>query len=95
MDALKSKVLKELIDVLDQEDGKMLMKHPKVMAAKITVAKPIEKGAMLDKPEMKEEMEGEGEEEMESPDEVVPDIMEDFDELPDEVKAKLLKMLSK
>lgn len=86
---LKQKVLNDLINVLDEEDGKGLMRHPKVMAAKLTIAKPMEK------PEAEKEMpESEGEE-PESEEEVVPDIMEDFDELPDEVKAQLLKLLSK
>ena len=96
MNGLKSKVLKELIDVLDQEDGKMLMKHPKVMAAKITVAKPMDKKAMAEEmPEeemgMEKEMEGEESEGME-------DILEDigeFDQLPDDVKKKLYSMLAK
>lgn len=100
MNGLKSKVLKELIDVLDQEDGKMLMKHPKVMAAKITVAKPVDKKAMEamkdEMPEeemgMEKEMEGEGE--TEGIDDILEDIGE-FDQLPDDVKKKLFSMLAK
>ena len=81
MNGLKSKVLKDLIDVLEQEDGKMLMKHPKVMAAKLTVAKP------LDKKEVEPEIE---EEEMD--DEGALDQIEDLSELesmPDDLKEKL------
>jgi S-adenosylmethionine:tRNA-ribosyltransferase-isomerase (queuine synthetase) len=87
MNGLKSKVLKDLIDVLEQEDGKMLMKHPKVMAAKLTVAKP------LDKKEVEPEIE---EEEMD--DEGALDQIEDLSELesmPDDLKEKLMKLLSK
>lgn len=93
MDAIKAKVLKELIDVLDQEDGKLLMKHPKVVAAKVTMAKPIDP-KMAEK--MQEEMpegEMEGEEE-----DGFGDVMEDvteLEELSPEMKAKMLKLLSK
>ena len=92
MNGMKQKVLKELIDVLDQEDGKMLMKHPKVMAAKITVAKPLDKKEMPE--EMPEEMEDEGEMEQEGIGDVLEDIGE-FDQLPDEIKQKLFSMLAK
>lgn len=96
MDALKAKVLKELIDVLDQEDGKMLMKHPKVIAAKVTMAKPMD-AKMAEK--MKEEMPEAPETEMEGEEEDgLGDVLEDVTELedmPEEMKAKLLKMLTK
>ena len=96
MDALKAKVLKELIDVLDQEDGKMLMKHPKVIAAKVTMAKPMD-AKMAEK--MKEEMPEAPETEMEGEEEDgLGDVFEDVTELedmPEEMKAKLLKMLTK
>lgn len=97
MNGLKSKVLKELIDVLDQEDGKMLMKHPKVMAAKITVAKPMDKKAMAEEmpeEEMGMEKEMEGEESGEGMEDILEDVGE-FDQLPDDVKKKLFSMLAK
>jgi hypothetical protein len=103
---LKKKVLSNLIDVLDQEDGKMLMKHPKIMAAKITVAKPLDKKeAMKEEEKMRgpmfgkeAELEDEMENEMEDESEGLLDNIEDLSEigsLPDDVKEKLIKMLSK
>lgn len=82
----KQKVLDEMIKMLGDEDGKMLMKHPRIMAAKISVAKPVEKKA---DPEI--EMEDD-ESEME-----LPEIGEelDLDSMDDDMKAMLLKKLSK
>lgn len=91
MKNIKAKVLDEIIDVLDQEDGKRLMKHPKLMAAKVTIAKPITK------PEMEDEIEGENEsldEEMMGALEGIGGI-EDLENLSTEKKEKILKMLMK
>ena len=93
MDPLKAKVLKQLIGVLDEEDGKMLMKHPKVVAAKVTMAKPLDPKMAEKMQEEMPESEMEGEEE-----DGLGDVLEDVTELedmPEEMKAKLLKMLTK
>lgn len=98
---MKSKVLKEIMDLMDQEDGKKLMNHPKILAAKVTVSKPVDKmpimeeeGEEADVPKLgaSEEMpEAEGEE-PEGLMDVLEDIME-LKSLPPEMKAKLSKFL--
>lgn len=105
MDKTKSKILKEIMDLMDQEDGARLMKHPKLVAAKITVGKgPVGEMPMGDMmkeedevPKLGEGMNGEmGEEmgeEMESPEMQLGDILEDIGKLPPEQKAKLMKLL--
>lgn len=103
---MKNKVLQDLMDVLDQEDGAKLMKHPKVLAAKVTIAKPMEKempyGEEMPKiheDDMGEEMPMMGKEmpEMEAEEpEGLMDILEDIAELkevPMELKAKLMKFI--
>jgi hypothetical protein len=85
--SVKAKVLDEMIKMLGDEDGKMLSKHPKVMAAKLTVAKPVEKKVMEEEiPEMESE-------EMDELPEMDEEL--DLDSLPEDVKSKVLKMLSK
>lgn len=106
MDKTKSKILKEIMDLMDQEDGARLMKHPKLVAAKITVGKgPMGEMPMGDMMKEEEEVpklgeEGMGEgmneemgEEMESPEIKLGDILEDIGKLPPEQKAKLMKLL--
>jgi hypothetical protein len=39
---MNSKILDEIMNLMDEEDGKKLMKHPKLVAMKVTTAKPIE-----------------------------------------------------
>jgi hypothetical protein len=66
---LKTKVLQEIMDLMDQKEGDALKSHPKLMAAKIEVAKPEDSAEAL-----KEKLLGDkGEEELgheasESPD---------------------------
>lgn len=90
MNGMKSKVLKEIMNLMDQEDGKRLMNHPKLVAAKVTVDKSVEPK------EDEAEMEGEAPEmESEEP-EGLMDILEDIVELeqvPADVKAKLMKFI--
>ena len=101
MDKTKSKILKEIMDLMDQEDGARLMKHPKLVAAKITVGKgpmgEMPMGEMMKEedevPKLGEGMNGEMGEEMESPEMQLGDILEDIGKLPPEQKAKLMKLL--
>lgn len=103
---LKNKVLQDLMDVLDEEDGAKLMKHPKVLAAKVTIQKPMGKempmGENMPKiyeDDMAEEIPSmeKGMPEMESKEpEGLMDILEDISEvegLPAELKAKLMKFI--
>lgn len=82
MDKIKQKVLDEIIALMDDEEGNKLKKHPKLMAAKISVEKAEPK-------EMMSEMmpEGEGEE---SEDEDEGLELEGLDE---EMLAKLAKLI--
>ncbi len=103
---LKNKVLEDLMSVLDEEDGAKLMKHPKVLAAKVTIAKPMGKEMPMgegmpkihegeEMPEMPE-MEGAEMPETEGEPEGLMDILEDIaevKELPVELKAKLMKFI--
>lgn len=57
---LKSKVLEEIMALMDQNDGERLKSHPKLMAAKLEVENPepgvdpVDGG--LEKPELEEEI---------------------------------------
>ena len=44
---LKSKVLQEIMDLMDEKEGDALKSHPKLMAAKIEVAKPEDSAEAL------------------------------------------------
>jgi len=78
---IKSKILDEIMNLMDEEDGKKLMKHPKLVAMKVTTAKPIE--------DMKEDKaEGESKS-MENAEEMMGD---DLDE---ETIMELMKALKK
>ena len=63
---IKSKVLKEIMDMMDMTEGENLKKHPKLIAAKVTVAKPVneeeKEKIMEDMDEKKESMEEESDE---------------------------------
>ena len=85
----KMKILDEIINLMDHEDGKRLAKHPKLVAAKVTIAKPV------DKEEMKKDAEMEGEDmmhEMEEPQALDPieDLLEGLDE---DKKAKIRALI--
>lgn len=86
---IKKKVLSEIMDLMDEKDGEMLKMHPKVMAAKIEVAKPESEGAV---DMMKEKMMGDkgemmpGHESSESPE------MESEEEMSPEMIKKVLEM---
>ena len=93
MKDVRLKVLDEIMNLMDQKSGERLKGHPKLMAAKVVIAKPLDKKAMsMD--EMPMDMEdGEGpEHEMdESPvTESLEDLIEGLDE---DKKAKILKLL--
>lgn len=83
MDKIKQKVLDEIISLMDEEEGNKLKKHPKLMAAKISVEKAAPK-------EMMSEMmpEGEGEESEDSEDEGL-----ELEGLDEEMLAKLAKLI--
>lgn len=103
---LKSKILEDLMGALDEEDGNKLMKlkKPSMVAAKVTIAKPMDKEMPMgeDMPkiheddkepmaEMPELEEGEAEEPK-----GIMDLLEDISELkelPPEMKMKLMKFL--
>jgi hypothetical protein len=107
---LKSKILEDLMGALDEEDGNKLMKlkKPSMVAAKVTIAKPMDKEMPMgeDMPkiheddkepmvEMPEMDKGEYENEGEEPQGIM-DLLEDISELkdlPPEMKMKLMKFL--
>lgn len=87
----KMKILDEIINLMDEEDGKRLMKHPKLVAAKVTVAKPITKkegDEMMMDDELGEDTEHDLEEGPEL--EGIEDLLEG---MPEEKKAKIRAML--
>ena len=96
---MKSKVLKEIMSLMDEEDGKKLMNHPKILAAKVTVSKPMDKMPLEDEAEADVPKLDDGAEapEMEAEEpEGLADVLEDIMELkslPSELKAKLAKFL--
>lgn len=93
MDKVKSKVLKELMAAMDEQDGERLKMHPKLVAAKLTIAKPIAKDEVKEEPseEMMDEEDMSG---MEGEMDGMEDLTE-LDSLSPEMKAKIIKMLSK
>lgn len=92
MDKIKSKVLDEIMQLMDAKDGEKLMKHPKLVAAKISIAKPVEM-EMEKKGDEEDDMEGESEDmgEMEMPegDEI------DLENMDPKLLKKMLAMLKK
>lgn len=58
MNKINGKILDEIMQLMDEKDGEKLMKHPKLVAMKVTAAKPI------DKVEAKEEIKEMADEEM-------------------------------
>ncbi len=48
----KKKVLEEIMSLMDEKEGEKLKSHPKFMAAKIEVEKPIEGAAEIEKEKM-------------------------------------------
>lgn len=99
MDAmkLKKKILEDIMSEMDREDGNRLKKHPKLVAMQVEIAKPMGKKEMEmegHKPEMEMEPgEGMKHEMDEGPEmEGIEDVLE---ALPEELKSKLVKYLSK
>lgn len=84
---IKSKVLDEIIELMENEDAAKLKKHPKFMAAKIEVLKPKEKIEGV------EDMEGEKIEKPEIEIEEPELKAEDEDELDEETIQKLAKLI--
>jgi hypothetical protein len=85
---VKSKVLKEIMDLMDQKEGDKLKGHPKLVAMKVTTAMPM-KGKMIDKEDM---MDDEPKEVEELEDKMDSDISEDISP---ELLAQLLKLSKK
>jgi hypothetical protein len=57
---VKSKVLSEIMDLMDQKEGEKLMSHPKLMAMKVVKAGPVDKEIVGSPEDMKKDiMEGE------------------------------------
>ena len=38
---IKENILQEIMDLMDEKEGEQLAKHPKLIAAKVSVAKPV------------------------------------------------------
>ena len=83
---VKSKIYKEIMNLMDEKEGERLMSHPKVMAMKITTAKPL-LGSKEDKKEDLLESESSDMENMEDK------IGSDIDEISPEMIAKIIKAL--
>ena len=101
MKDVRLKVLDEIMNLMDQKSGERLKGHPKLMAAKVVIAKPLDKKAMSmdEMPMDMEDGEGPGHEMGEGPEheigespvtESLEDLIEGLDE---DKKAKILKLL--
>lgn len=94
---LKKKILEDIMAEMDREEGNRLKKHPKLVAMQVEIAKPMGKKEMeMEGKEPEMEMEpGEGmKHEMDEGPEMegIEDVLE---ALPEELKSKLVKYLSK
>ena len=49
---VKSKVLKEIMDLMGEKDGYRLKSHPKFMAMKVSKVEPVGKEIVEEKPEL-------------------------------------------
>ena len=67
---LEKKVLEGIIEMLDEQEGEKLKKHPKLMAMQLEVEKKPEM------PEMKEESQESEDEEMELSPELIQKLLE-------------------
>lgn len=93
--SLKQNVLKEIMDLMSEREGKALKNHPKLVAAKVEIAKP--EGGLMDK--LKE---GEEKPEMEMHDGMMGEEMDkdkmgdiDIESLDPEMLEKLLALADK
>lgn len=84
--SVNSKVLNEIIKLMDEKEGDKLKMHPKLVAMKVTTTKPL-LGSKEDKKEDKMEMESPEIEGMEEK------AGSDLDELSPEMLAKIMKMM--
>lgn len=90
---VKSKVLGEIMKLMDEKDGEKLKMHPKLVAMKVTTATPVEKiklGSAADKADDLAENEPKDVEDLES--KVGSDISEEIDP---ELLAELIKNFKK
>lgn len=83
--AVRSKVLKEIMGLMDEKEGDKLKMHPKLMAMKIEKIEPMEKGKMMGSP--LEELNPSEDEKAESE--------LDSEEIDPETLAELVKLLKK
>lgn len=86
---IKSKVLKEIMDLMDQKEGDRLKAHPKLVAMKVTTASPLEKvGSAKDMKEDELEKEPSDVEGLEQ--KLGSDVSEEIDP---ETLAQLMKLI--
>jgi len=96
MKEIKSKVLEELMSLMDEQEGENLKLHPKLVAAKITVAKPI--GKVIEAKKDDEDVDDDDMMSMANNSELEDDdesCMPDLSSMSPAMKTKLLKLLSK
>lgn len=98
MNKLKEKVLKDLMNYADGLEGEKLKNHPKLVAAKVTVAKPIAEDEKEKIIEMMNGDKGENEpmhEEKEEPEMEKKESGDEYDleNLDPEMIQKLLKLI--
>jgi hypothetical protein len=92
MNPIKQKALKGIMDAMDMQDGERLKMHPKLIAAKVTIEKPVDEKKMddLEDPEMEAMDDEDSSGELDG----IEDLTE-LDSLSPELKAKVIKLLSK
>lgn len=61
---IKEKILDEIMDLMDETEGKKLMNHPKLVAMKVTATKPAEEMPTEEKESDGMEMDDEMDDEM-------------------------------
>lgn len=95
---VKSKVLKEIMDLMGEKDGDKLKMHPKLMAMKVTKVEPLGKGMMEKKmkgPEdmMEDKSEGESSDLEDTESKIGSDLDElDLESLDPAMLEKLVKL---
>ncbi len=87
---LKAKVLQDIMNYADGLDGEKLKGHPKIVAAKITVAKPMKD---MPKEKMIEKMMGDSGEDMPMHESKETEEESDLESLDPEMLKKLLKLI--
>ena len=87
---LKKKVLGEIMDLMNEKDGEMLGKHPKLMAAKIEIEPKEDEKEMDQESDLKSELMPEGGLELEKDEMEIegltPEMIQKLKEMLDEEK---------